>query len=258
MWEFRENSLYAHPPLVDSDDPDLMEYVCERVEVVEKRVNLITGEEFVKIAIQTRYGENFVEGRRDILTRRNIISELVAHGLSYLDNEDNVQLLLQILWATEEALEVKYFHEVTGFMEIRGAPCFLWDKAYGSSLTEAERASEFKGSVSLTPHGSFKVWRKLLLKYVVRDAKLAIVFGIGISATVAHILNAEGVFEEVLLWAIIGESSIGKTTLLIWLSSILTHKKVLVQSFNATSNGFLPCAFNLPANLEAVVVLPAP
>ncbi|MBE6912543.1 MAG: DUF927 domain-containing protein [Ruminococcaceae bacterium] len=238
MWEFRDNKLYAHPPLADQDDPDLMEYVCERVEVIEKRVNLITGEEFIKIAIQTRCGEKLVEGKRDILTRRSVISKLVNHGLSYLDNDDNIQLLLEVLWDTEALLKAKYFHEVTGFIEIRGSRCFLWDKAYGATLTEAKRASEYRGSTLLNPHGSPAIWRKLLIKCAAHRPSLAVVYGMGVSTFTAHILKEEGVFEEVLLWALIGDSSIGKTTLLSWQCSMLAHKRLLVQSFNATSNGF--------------------
>lgn len=239
MWQLRADGLYVSPPLaIDQNDPTILVRFCERVEVASKKVDLLSGQEKLDIALQMPYApKRFTIDRVDIGEKR-IIDALTVQGLSILDNEKSATLLKEVLVATETDAPVIFSHDTLGFSTNPNSsdPCFLWHHPIGSGFTKAQRSSMYIDPRVTEPKGSFGTWRRFIIDKVAQNPSVAMALMMGAVAPVIYELKcAEVVFENP-IYVIVGESSIGKSTLLFLISSLYASPRYFINSFNATSN----------------------
>jgi len=234
LWKLENNSLMV---ALDEDDPEKYDRLCERVEVIEKQVDLLTGEETLVVELAKPYGNKRITLSRDKYTQRSVVKTLERYGLSLIECEESVAVIKEVLYTTEEKAPVHFKHTALGFLEFRNDLCFLAHHPIGN-FSAFEQKSEFESSKNFLPKGSLKEWRKFILKEIVPSSKLSLLLALGTTAPVAYILKDNGIFTDVPLWGLIGESSTGKTTLLTLVGSMFSNPLKTIQSFDATSNAF--------------------
>lgn len=229
-WEFRGDKIYV---ATDEEGVDFQPFSC-RFEVVEKRVDMISGEEQLIIKVTNGYCDPVVTIVRDELAETAILKILTKFGVSITDDKEFRLWVGEILMDTEADAKLTRFHNALGFMEVRGEEVFLADKIYGAS--DPMFSASVHADPRMQPKGGLKRYRRFLIEEVVRYPKLALAFALGATAPVAHILKKEALFREVPLWCFSGSTSIGKTTLLTSLLSLYGNPAYLLSNLNATSN----------------------
>ena len=236
MWEFRTDGLYVSSPLAeDPTDTSLYLRLCERVEVTKTMVNLLTGEETVEIVIYKKYGEKRLMLEKRFLTIGQVLKPLLAQGLTIISSADNAAAVLEVLFDTADTASVEYYHTEIGFRLIGGQLCFLGSQAYGP-LTQEQQCSRYAGATFI-PTGAFKKWRQMLLNVVVPNKCLSLAFALAATGPVAYLLREQGLLTDVPIFAMINESSKGKSSCLRLLCSA-TSTQELIHSFNATTAAF--------------------
>lgn len=238
MWKNIDCRLWATPPGADDpDDPSQMVDVCEQIETVGRRIDLLTGIETLTVRIQKPSGEKIFDIPRELIGGRRMFQPLAAQGLSIFENDTTAKILQEVLFDTEEDAPVIFTHENHGFCNLNSAECFLWNRPLGVSNPHAE--FRYIGSTAcgdLRPRGSPETWRKMLINEVVRSPPLILALLLGMTASVTYRLKQCGLFTELPVWALIGPSSTGKTTALVLAASAWAAPLAMIEHCNATSN----------------------
>ena len=229
-WKFVGDEIFVAD---DDDEVDFRKFSC-RFEVVEKRVDILTGKEEVAIKITNGYTNPTIIKPRSIISENFSIDFLTDYGVSVCNDKAEQKLVKHILVETEETASIKLQFSKLGFVTIGDEEAFLADRFYcaqESSLSAALHTSD-----EMQPHGTLEEYRKFLITEVSKSPKLALAFVLGVTAPVAHILKKHGAFYETLLWCFCGESSTGKTTSLLSMLSLYGCPQYLLNNLNATSN----------------------
>lgn len=232
-WKFEDDILYYSY----DDEEDNFEPLCQRVEIIATYVDIVTGQESVDIKIALGYESEPFRLSSNELTTRKLLENLCGHGLKIVDGDSSARIVKSVLLNTQETAPVIFEHSQSGFRNVLGHNVFLGYKAYGHPNSEISSSVNIEAKL-FEPRGSPKAWRNLLLKYPARRPNLAVILALGTSSVVAHILKEKRVFMETLLWAIIGDSSTGKTSLLYFIAMPFFDGEQAIQSFRATTNAF--------------------
>ena len=211
------------------------ETLCQRVEIIATYVDIVTGQESVDIKIALGYESEPFRLPSSELTTKKLLENLCGHGLKIIDGDTSARIVKSVLLSTQSDAPTIFEHSKSGFRNVLGHNVCLGYKAYGHPDDKISSSVNTEAKL-FEPRGSPKVWRKLLLKYAAKRPNLAVVLALGPSSIVAHILKEERVFMETLLWALIGDSSTGKTTLLYYSAAVFMDPEQAIQSFRTTSN----------------------
>lgn len=210
---------------------------CDDFEVIRKTVNLLEGVEALDIVIHKSYADKPFTLYRKNLTSMKVMGEFLAHGLQILDTESNAHILLALVQEMEDFAPVRYFHEKAGFVTLKsGKTCFLGNFPIGLSGIEAE--SVLVKDDDMTPTGSKKAFRKLLLKDVAKRPELSIALTLAVTAPVAYLLKKAGVFTDLPIWVLVGHSSSGKSTSHYLQLGLFMNPMQGLRTFNSTENAF--------------------
>lgn len=229
QWKFQGDDLLVAP----EKGKQYARYSC-KFEVVEKQVDILTGLESVLIKISNGYTNPVIRLSREELTEISIVDTLTKFGVSIFNTTDDRALVKEILIATEEVAPVTLYHDKLGFEKLHDNELFLAGKIYGNC--SGQIASSVHYSEHMQPKGTLRKYRKFLIREVCRYPKLALALILGVTAPIAHILKKYNVFYETLLWSFVGESSTGKTTVLLTMLSIFGNPHFLISNLNATEN----------------------
>ena len=215
---------------------DAYKDVTKAFEVVEKRISVATGEESLVIRVNAPGNKIPFEIPRELLSKRTFFGKLVLHGLSVVETDDAYEVLREALDEVEKSARVVYVHEQTGFREVCDHMAFF---AY-NSIAENEATLPVSVNPSqakaLKPTGSLHEWQRFIRKHIADHPQRALALILGATAPVAYILKERAVFPEVPLWAIIGTTSTGKTTLLHLIASMYANPTLFIENLNTTSN----------------------
>lgn len=235
IWDARPDGIYV------SGDPEApleeYEFLCKPFSVVAKHVDLQEGVEDCEISLETAYCHKIFRVDRAQFTLSKIFHVMMRQGLYVLENDNARNLVLEVLLDSEQKAPVIFHHSELGFRQVQNKTVFLGHHPVGP-LDEAMLTSTYAGHQNFAPKGTLKQWRRFVLKHLVRRPELCLVLALGATAPVAYVLRAAGVFPDVPLWALIGDSSTGKTTALNLLSSFWASSNSMVHDFNATENAF--------------------
>lgn len=240
MWDFVGNFIYATPPrAIDDEDPALMVKLCEKIVVIEKRINLLSGDEKLVVKLYLSYAEKEFELAREEISEKTIFKKYTSYGGSILESPESAIILKQAIVKTEKKSPITYSHGELGFQTFQdGRACFLGYHPIGIQLSEHEAKSVHENEKMMKPRGSLNTWRSFFRKKIAKNAKLSMALLLGVSAPVAHILRVNDVFSDIPLWAVIGETSSGKTTVLQMMASMYANPRRFIATFNATTNAF--------------------
>ena len=232
-WKFEDDSLYYSY----DDKEENFKRLCQRVEIVATHVDIVTGLESVDVKIALGYESEPFRLPSSELTTKKLLENLCGHGLKIIDGDTSARIVKSVLLSTQSDAPTIFEHSKSGFRNVLGHNVFLGYKAYGHPNTKINSSVNIEAKL-FEPRGSPKAWRNLLLKYPAKRPNLAVILALGTSSVVAHILKEERVFMETLLWAIIGDSSTGKTSLLYFIAMPFFDGEQAIQSFRATTNAF--------------------
>lgn len=234
-WEIRNDYIYATPPWADEDAE--MVQLCERVETMEKHVDLLTGAEKLLIAITLPYTTKKVWIDRGDVKPNRILPPLINLGLTVLETMDSIAVIIDVILTTEKEVPITYTHDQLGFAKVGDTHCFLGHHPVGNLPALQSRSTYHRAAVT-KPRGSPELWRRMMLDVGVDCPPICLAIALGVTAPVAHLLREDGLFLEVPLFALIGESSSGKTTMLQLAASLWGSPMHLLRNFHATTNAF--------------------
>lgn len=210
--------------------------LCQEVEVIRNRENLLTGDLSVELGIWADGERKQFEVDRAAFLEGRFMTELMRKGLVISATKENIEALTDYLIEAAESAPTEYFHVKLGFATRGETRFYLTDTAAGSS-----KESHFHDPKLTRPKGSLDKWKNMVHEDVMGHTPLELALGISFSAPISHILQEEGMCAEVPIWAIIGKSSTGKTTALRLMASVYGSPEEgtgFLQDFNATENAF--------------------
>lgn len=213
--------------------------LCEEVSVVERCVNLLTGDIKLVISLWVRGEEKRFEVERGELCK-TIPAKFFQQGLTILPVKENLEVLMEHLFETDEMAPATYIHDRLGFHAVGNRTCFLADRLVGN-VPETMRKSQYCVPEVTKPKGTLESWLQVIDQEVLGNPYMELALAIGASAPIAYLLRKDKVFAEVPIWALIGMSSTGKTTALRLMASIFGSPEEgdgLIKDLNATENAF--------------------
>lgn len=212
------------------------EPLCEKISVLEKKIDLHTGEETLKVKVHSAGNGLPFEVSRDQFVKRSFFDKLTHHGLSTIESDENYAEARNKLAEAERQAEIMYHHHGLGFRELGGVPCFLAYHPIGSLPAEWLQSVNLQKEACLKPTGSFDAWKTFVRKHVVGNVERSLALMIGATAPISHVLKSHGEFPSVPVWALVNRTSSGKSTLLFLIASLFANPSLFVENFNATSN----------------------
>ena len=192
--------------LVD-DDGNVSDF-CEEVKVVQRIFDVTTQCPYVVIEVTQASGRKVPHEFQRSEIVRDPIHILTDLGLSVAPVREYAITITEILFDTElTAPEVERYSRL-GFEDSDSGRVFL-----GSSVLGGVSTNTYLHPEKLEPRGSFEEWRIGVLTHA-NTSELQLVLAIGASAPVAALLAQFGHLDGAAVYALIGQSSSGKTTAL--------------------------------------------
>ena len=230
-WKIENNKLLA-----DVNDDGEFNELCDGFEIVDKVVDLVSKEEKLTLKIYKNYGDKIVEIDSCCLSKTRLFNTLSRYGVMFYEDDDTLESIKEVFYQMQNDAPVQYRHNIIGYREIAGKLCFLAQNPVGD-LSEYQKQSVFIYD-HYKPKGSFKLWRKFVLKNLIHSTPLCMVLALGLTSVIAYVLKEKGIFCDTLMWALIGDSSTGKSTILVLLASFTGSKRHLIHNFDTTDNAF--------------------
>lgn len=209
-------------------------YCSSYVDIRHTYTNLITREVSIDVCYEYKGGKNIINMPRSILTKNAILNELPKFGIDISD--DNVRDVLNWLLLRESQAPMSYTHSAVGWVNVNNERVYLLDEAISASGVK----SEYKGELSIAPHGSLEDHIHLLETEVMGNYHLELAYCIGLSAIISSLLK-ELLSTSVGFYHFWGPSSSGKSSALYLACSSYglprKSKDGIVLSWTATDNG---------------------
>ena len=226
---------------IEVEDPDtgVFRPYCEEIQVTKVIIDLISQRQQVEILL---YADPepvpFRLQKKDL--NRNILPVLIDYGLSVLDNPEQAAFILEVLWDSEASAPRVYEHDRLGFHVVGGEQAFLAHHPIG--VTNPRKAqSVYCEADKVKPAGTLGSWKRLMNDEVIGHDNLELALAISVTAPVAHLLREAKVLSLIPIWALIGQSSSGKTITMKTMASFwgsAEESSGLITDLNATQNAF--------------------
>ena len=235
-WRINGRSLEIEDPASGS-----WAHLCDAFGISSVDVDLLTGiHEVVLYVDSARSGLNTTRIMREDLQKQTIMPRLYSLGLSLLDGNDDIPLVQQILFESEQNAPIVYRHNRLGFTNCDGKEIFLLDTPIGS-IDPLKAASRYSVPGLVTPKGTLEEWSQIVEQDILGCPALELALAIGALAPVAHLLRESGTITDLPVIAYIGQSTTGKSTALrvgasIW--GLPIESTGLIDDLNSTENAF--------------------
>ena len=214
--------------------------LCERIELLKKSADLLTGDTTIEIAIWVGGVPEVYQVDREKLIPKNLYTMLLQKGVNISGDPDTLASLSEYLFDKDSELPIQYSHNQLGFVETNDGIVFLHKKPIGN-LKDAKIESEFNSTGEIDSKGSVDSWAKMVQEEVLGHTYLELALAIAASAPIVHLLRLEGAYAEVPIVALVGASSTGKTSTLRLMASMFgspLEGTGLIKDLNATKNAF--------------------
>lgn len=235
MTYFASYHFQAGRTLVETEDGEICDF-CERIEVTKVISMLMSEQVFVGISITRTDGSVcYCEYPRSAIVD-NPTSVFANIGLSVSTVREYVITVMEILFETEKTARWETRHTSLGFWSTEGNRAFLYRSVLGGSV-----ASVYYKSKKIAMKGNFTEWRDEIARHGEKRPELMLALAIGASAPVAALLKELSLFDGTAVFALIGESSSGKTTALRTMASIWGRPTIsdgVIDSFVSTEAYF--------------------
>ncbi len=210
--------------------------LCEEVRIVAILTNRHTKEQRVKARLYLSTGESVtVNTARDQLIT-DPIRVLTKYGLTLAPTREYTTTLAEILLETEASAKHLSFHDRLGWSFAKGQRRFFAEGVLGDFSP-----STYIHRKKLKPAGSYVNWQKGISQFLLNRPELQLALTIGACAPIAALLQREHVLELVSIFAMIGQSGTGKTTMLTLMASIwgrIGYQNGIVDTLLDTQNFF--------------------
>lgn len=245
---------------IHSIDPDTREddgYFCCGFEVNKVLSDIHTGDETAVITIFTDYGDKTVNVPLSSFTRSSLPKALISKGIDITDIPSVVEAVLDYAMESKKTAPVQLTYEKLGWQPFFNRRAYL---AHNIVLKKKlMKECIYKHTNKLSPRGSFEAWKEGLDPFLsLPTVTLALI--IGASATVIPLLKMTGIFSETPIFALIGQSSTYKTTMLKLMAGIYGKPSIgdgIIDTMLDTTNyffcnlskkvGFLHCVDDISA-----------
>ena len=214
--------------------------LCDKIEIPEKKINLLTGDTVSTIVLWNGESARSYEIKREDIVPSKIMHFLLKKNVNVTTGKDVNEALCNYLIRSDYNAKEEYFHDSIGFEEIDDKLVFLADKVIGV-LGDDRDQSVYSNQEETACNGSLQTWLDMVNEEVIGKTELELALAIGVSAPLAYLLRKEGAFAEVPVVALVGTSSTGKTSTLRLIASMFgsPHEGVgLVKDMNATKVAF--------------------
>lgn len=218
----------------DPETGELLEPLCEEVTVLKKKEDLLTGEILLEVGLWRRGKLKTFDLERASLCGKHFISKLMAQGLSLADDKNSVDAVGEYLLMSEQDAPDVSVHSTLGFTDLHGQLIYLADAVVGGASN-----STFHDPVITAPKGTLNSWKGLIEAEVLGRDNLELALAIGASSPVVHLMRKNGLYTENPVWALIGQSSTGKTTALRLMASVFgnpSEDNGIIHDLHTTEN----------------------
>lgn len=210
--------------------------LCEEVRIVAVLTNRHTNEQRVKVKLYLSTGNSvLVDVARDQLIA-DPIRILTKYGLTLAPTREYTTTLAEILLETEVSAKRLSYHERLGWSFKKDKRRFFAGEVLGDPSP-----STFLHRKKLKAEGSYVNWQQGMSNLLLNRPELQLALAIGACAPIAALLQREHVLELVSIFALIGQSGTGKTTMLTLMSSIwgrIGYQNGIVDTLLDTQNYF--------------------
>jgi len=191
------------------DDDGNQHSFCEEFYIAENLYDICTGKVTFVIKIVTSNGltSTVKMSRRE--ATMNPLPKLSDGGLSVSNISEYTTTLTEVIHDMEKNTPVTLVHSKLGFQEIIGTKVFL------TAETQTPLGlSRYVDYEILKPRGTFEEWRIGIIPFLKEKPEMEIAIAMGASAPVAGLLKTTGVLTDGNIFAMVGNSSRGKTSAL--------------------------------------------
>jgi hypothetical protein len=210
--------------------------LCEEARIVAVLTNRHTSEQRVRVRLYLSTGESVTVNvaRDQVIT--DPIRILTKYGLTLAPTREYTTTLAEILLETESSAKRLSYHDRLGWSFAKGKRYFYAEKVLGDPSP-----STYLHRKKLRPEGSYVNWQKGIRKLLHNRPELQLALTIGACAPIAALLQREHVLELVSIFALIGQSGTGKTTMLTLMSAVwgrIGYQNGIVDTLLDTQNYF--------------------
>lgn len=213
------------------------------------------GDESIEIVLEGLFaGPKYLHVSSDAVGP-GIVKKMKAKGFELLDNAENNEIVEAILLETKRQAPHSCVHRRLGFTEGEELMFFAHHPIDSRGV---KKISTFVEPQKTKVHGSYREWYRLMRREVLGRPKLELALALSALAPVAHLLRISGEITDIPMAALVGSSSIGKTTALRIIASVYGSVSVgggIITNMNTTQNGIyarLAANFAYPAIFDEV------
>ena len=228
-----------HMLLFEESDSGGLQELCEEIFVKEQREDLLSEDITLIIGLWKHGRLKIFDLDRGELNQK-IPTKFLKQGLTILPTPDNIEELYDQLLESDKVAPTYYQHRQLGFRQLEDKLVFLADRPIGDISPPKDESRYYLPAVT-EPKGTLESWLTVVQQDVIGHINLELALAIGLSAPIAYLLREQKVIAEIPIWALIGQSSTGKTTALRLMASIYGSPEEstgLINDLNATENAF--------------------
>jgi len=217
-------------------------YLCRWFEVIRTEKKLETGSDTVFLKCITKSGEKEYSIPSQDMANSQFHKHLMNFGLMISNGDrETVDTILNYAYYSKEYAPYIQTYDSLGFFTSGEETMFL-----GNSIINVyDKTVKYEGYSYISPDkvlkkGSLKEWVKGVRKLTERT-EIALALAIGSSAPITYRLHMLGLFKETPIFAFIGRSSTGKTSMLKLMASIWgspNNGEGVIDLINNTKNYF--------------------
>lgn len=223
---------------IDDETGKNIGFFCEGFIVKKTISDFCSGAETAVIEIFAKAGKNQIEVPLAEFTPQQLPKHLLSHGVTFLSIPDISSKVTAYALDSKNTAPISYSYDRLGWYQKKKKRYFL-----GAYLMNAQKrydSCKHQNFNKLAPKGTFEAWRNGIIPFL-DHPETALALAIGVSATIIPILKEANIFNSTAIFALIGQSSTYKTTMLKLMASIYGKPEIgagVIDTMLDTTNFF--------------------
>ena len=236
MLNFNSSNKTLH--LIDDKTGEDKGVFCEGFIVESVASDFCMGEETATIKIFAKAGKNTLEVPLSEFTPQLLPKHLLLHGVTFLATPDFSSMITAYALDSKNSANITHSFEKLGWYVKKKKRYFLG--AYLMNAQKTYDSYKHQNFNKLAPKGTFEAWRNGIIPFL-DHPETALALAIGVSAVIVPLLKEANVFNSTAIYALIGQSSTYKTTMLKLMASIYGKPEIgngVIDTMLDTTNYF--------------------
>ncbi|MBO5248016.1 MAG: DUF927 domain-containing protein [Clostridia bacterium] len=217
------------------DEHENKSTLCQQISVVAVKTDVDDKKQTLVIEIRSGPDSSatFEMPRGNLY--RNLLPTLGEYGLRIADDKDSISVLQEILLDTEKGAAKSFSSKALGYHYVNGQRCYLLDRDLCGKFNLESTCANL-----VSPSGNFRDWHAGVAPLMQSHPPFALGVAIGATAPLTYRLKSAGISLGAPIFALVGETTSGKTTTLQVCNSIfgIPDEKGLTETMNATESWF--------------------